>query len=89
MTEKKERLTKRIENKAEALAAKTKNIAETAQKTILKAADKNQNGKLDLEDIGLNRETLQKVGEKAKEAVLPSAAHLPAPFSGSQNNHLS
>lgn len=78
MTEKKERLTKRIENKAEALVAKTKNIAETAQKTILKAADKNQNGKLDLEDIGLNRETLQKAGEKAKEAAIVAGDGLKA-----------
>ena len=69
MTEKKESLAKRIGNKAEALATKTKGIAETAQKAILDAADKNRDGKLDMQDLGLNKEALQKVGEKAKEAA--------------------
>ena len=69
MTEKQESLAKRIGNKAEALATKTKGIAETAQKAILDAADKNRDGKLDMQDLGLNKEALQKVGEKAKEAA--------------------
>ena len=63
MTEKKESLAKRIGNKAEALATKTKGIAETAQKAILDAADKNRDGKLDMQDLGLNKERRRRRAE--------------------------
>ena len=51
------------------LAAKAKQAAVKAQGTVLKAVDKNGNGKIDAEDFGITKESMQDAAQKLKASA--------------------
>ena len=51
------------------LAAKAKQAAVKAQSTVLKAVDKNGNGKIDAEDFGITKESMQDAAQKLKASA--------------------
>ena len=48
-------------------SAKARDLASRTQETLLRAADRNGDGKLDWEDLGLSEERIQEAGERAKD----------------------
>ena len=56
------------------LAAKAKQAAVKAQGTVLKAVDKNGNGKIDAEDFGITKESMQDAAQKLKASALEKAS---------------
>ena len=54
------------------LAAKAKQAAVKAQGTGLKAVDKNGNGKIDAEDFGITKESMQDAAQKLKASARQS-----------------
>lgn len=51
------------------LAAKAKQAAVKAQGTVLKAVDKNGNGKIDAEGFGITKESMQDAAQKLKASA--------------------
>ncbi len=51
------------------LAAKAKQAAVKAQGTVLKAVEKNGNGKIDAEDFGITKESMQDAAQKLKASA--------------------
>ena len=51
------------------LVAKAKQAAVKAQGTVLKAVEKNGNGKIDAEDFGITKESMQDAAQKLKASA--------------------
>ncbi len=59
----------RLSSSIKDLAAKAKQAAVKAQGTVLKAVDKNGNGKIDAEDFGITKESIQDAAQKLKASA--------------------